>query len=58
MGYRAKPNVILKKNGKKMYNSGEYHLIHPSKYLGDAALIYWRSSWEYKLYFYYRIISG
>lgn len=46
MGYRAKPNKSDK------YHQGVYNLIYPSKYLGDPSVIYWRSSWEYKLYFY------
>ena len=46
MGYRAKPN----KNEK--YSQGKYNLINPSKYLGSPLDIWFRSSWEYKLYFY------
>lgn len=46
MGYRAKPNKSDK------YVQGKYSLINPSKYLGDTTTIYFRSSWEYKLYFY------
>lgn len=46
MGYRAKPNKSDK------YVQGQYNLINPKKYLGDPSVIYFRSSWEYKLYFY------
>ena len=46
MGYRAVPN-----KGDK-YTQGPYTLIHPSKYLGDPTHIYFRSSWEFKLYYY------
>jgi hypothetical protein len=46
MGYRAIPNKSDK------YKQGKYNLIHPSKYSGDQSVIYYRSSWEYKLYFY------
>ena len=46
MGYRAKPN----KNEK--YSQGKYNLINQIKYLGDPTTIWFRSSWEYKLYFY------
>lgn len=46
MGYRAVPN----KPGK--YTQGKYNLINPSKYLGTPLDIWFRSSWEYKLYFY------
>ncbi len=46
MGYRAKPNM-----GHK-YTQGIYNLINPNKYLGQPENIYFRSSWEYKLYFY------
>lgn len=46
MGYRAKPNM-----GQK-YTQGVYNLINPKKYLGQPENIYFRSSWEYKLYFY------
>jgi hypothetical protein len=52
MGYRKAPNKILNKDGKEKYKHGEYHLINPAKYSGDPTLIYWRSSWEYKLYYY------
>jgi len=52
MGYRAKPNSPKRANGKDKYNQGQYNLINPKKYLGDPTVIYWRSSWEYKLYFY------
>lgn len=45
MGYRAEPNM-----GQK-YAQGKYNLINPSKYLGDPTSIFFRSSWEYKLYF-------
>ena len=45
MGYRAKPNK------KEKYSQGAYNLINPSKYLGDPSVIYFRSSWEYKLYY-------
>ena len=46
MGYRAKPNKSDK------YVQGQYNLINPRKYLGDPTVIYFRSSWEYKLYFF------
>lgn len=46
MGYRAKPN----KSGK--YHQGIYNLINSNKYLGDPSSIFWRSGWEYKLYYY------
>jgi len=46
MGYRAKPNKSDK------YTQGQYNLLNPKKYLGDPTVIYFRSSWEYKLYFY------
>jgi len=46
MGYRAKPN-----KGDK-YSQGKYNLLNPPKYLGDPTCIYFRSSWEYKLYFF------
>lgn len=46
MGYRAKPNM-----GQK-YTQGVYNLINPEKYLGQPENIYFRSSWEYKLYFF------
>ena len=52
MGYRAKPNSPKNKKGKDKYMQGQYNLIHPSKYLGDPTVIYWRSSWEYKVYFF------
>ncbi len=52
MGYRAKPNSPKTASGKDKYHQGQYNLINPSKYLGDPTVIYWRSSWEYKLYFY------
>ena len=46
MGYRATPNKSDK------YSQGKYNLTNPSKYLGDPTTIWFRSSWEYKLYFY------
>ena len=46
MGYRAVPNKSDK------YSQGKYNLINPGKYLGDGSTIWFRSSWEYKLYFY------
>jgi hypothetical protein len=46
MGYRAVPNK------SDRYKQGKYNLIHPSKYLGSPSDIWYRSSWEYKLYFY------
>ncbi len=52
MGYRAKPNSPKRSDGKDKYKQGTYNLINPSKYLGDPSVIYWRSSWEYKLYFF------
>lgn len=51
MGYRAVPNGPKRSDGKNKYSQGKYTLIHPSKYLGDPTVIYYRSSWEYKLYF-------
>jgi hypothetical protein len=52
MGYRAVPNSPKTSSGKDRYRQGQYNLINPSKYLGDPTCIYWRSSWEYKLYFF------
>lgn len=46
MGYRQKPNKPDK------YIQGVYNLINPNKYLGQPENIYFRSSWEYKLYFF------
>lgn len=46
MGYRAVPNKSDK------FSQGKYNLIHPSKYLGDNSIVFYRSSWERKLYFY------
>lgn len=52
MGYRAKPNGPKTSKGKDKYIQGKYNLINSSKYLGDPTTIFFRSSWEYKLYFY------
>jgi len=46
MGYRAVPNKSSR------YEQNKYNLIYPSKYKGDSSTIYYRSSWERKLYFY------
>lgn len=46
MGYRAAPNKSDK------YTQGKYNLINPQKYLGDPTNIWFRSSWEYKTYFF------
>ena len=46
MAYRAVPNKPEK------YSQGKYNLINSSKYLGSPDDIWFRSSWEYKLYFY------
>lgn len=55
MGYRAKPNSPKRTiKGKQVdkYKQGQYNLINPKKYLGDPTLVYFRSGWEYKLYFF------
>jgi hypothetical protein len=52
MGYRAKPNSPKRADGKDKYNQGPYHLINPGKYLGDPECIWYRSGWEYKMYFF------
>jgi len=52
MGYRAAPNKLVTKDGKPKYKNGVYNLINPKKYLGDPSLIWFRSGWEYKLYYY------
>lgn len=46
MAYRAVPNKPEK------YSQGKYNLINPTKYLGSSLDIWFRSSWEYKLYYY------
>jgi len=52
MGYRAKPNGPKTSSGKDKYVQGTYNIINQKKYLGDPTVVYFRSSWEYKLYFY------
>lgn len=52
MGYRAEPNSPKRSDGKDKYKQGKYNLVYPNKYLGDPTMIWWRSGWEYKLYFY------
>jgi len=52
MGYRARPNSPKRADGKDKYVQGQYNLTYPSKYLGDPTCIWFRSSWEYKLYFF------
>jgi len=46
MGYRAKPNR------PNVYKQGAYNIINLDKYLGDPSCVWYRSSWEYKLYFF------
>ena len=36
----------------RRYHQGIYKCINPDKYLGDLERIYFRSSWEKKLYYY------
>lgn len=43
-------NRIPNKPGK--YKQGRYSCQNPDKYLGDLDRIYYRSSWEQKLYYY------
>jgi len=50
MGYRAAPNSPKDSKGRDKYFQGKYELINPEKYLGSTDSIYYRSSWEYKLY--------
>ena len=45
MGNRAVPN-------NRHYHQGKYQCLNPDKYLGDLESIYFRSSWEKKLYYY------
>jgi hypothetical protein len=45
MGNKAVPN-------NRHYHQGRYSCVHPNKYLGDLTAIYYRSSWEKKLYYY------
>lgn len=45
MGNRAVPN-------NRHYHQGKYQCMNPDKYLGDLETIYFRSSWEKKLYYY------
>ena len=44
------PNNHVPNN--KHYQQGTYRCINPNKYLGDLERIYFRSSWEKKLYYY------
>jgi len=44
------PNNHVPNN--KHYQQGTYRCINPDKYLGDLERIYYRSSWEKKLYYY------
>lgn len=46
MGYRAVPNK------SDRFSQGKYNILNKSKYLGDFENVFFRSSWEYKLYFF------
>ena len=36
----------------RRYQQGTYKCNNPDKYLGDLERVYYRSSWEKKLYYY------
>jgi hypothetical protein len=46
------PNNHPPKPNNRHYSQGVYKCINTDKYLGDLERIYYRSSWEKKLYYY------
>lgn len=48
MGNNRKPSSGRKRNGRRKYNQGFYHIFNTQKYMGDPAKCIYRSGWELK----------